>query len=132
MDYMQDIMARLQKGESVEDIAAQMTKDINAANAKFQKEQEKNAKLEPKRKAVRVALDAVADMFEVCFEDSNIAADLRELDENDLVDEIEKELPLIKMLASMGDNTNPKPRAKNDGKSAADPIEDFLNKFVRN
>lgn len=129
---MQDIMTRLQKGESVEDIAAQMTKDINAANAKFQKEQEKNAKLEPKRKAVRAALDAVANMFEVCFEDSNIAADLRELDENDLVDEIERELPLIKMLANMGDSSNLKPRAKNDGKSAADPIEDFLNKFVRN
>lgn len=130
MNYMEDIMARLQKGESVEDIAAQMTKDINAANAEFQKEQEKRAKLAPKRKAVRAALDAVADMFEVCFEDSNIAAELRELDENDLVDEIEKELPLIKMLASMSDN--PKPRAKDDGKSAADPIEDFLNKFVRN
>lgn len=130
MDYMQDIMTRLQKGESVEDIAAQMTKDINAANAEFQKEQEKRAKLAPKRKAVRAALDAVADMFEVCFEDSNIAADLRELDETDLVDEIERELPLIKMLATMGDN--PKPRAKDDKKSAADPIEDFLNKFVRN
>jgi chromosome segregation ATPase len=130
MDYMQDIMTRLQKGESVEDIAAQMTKDINAANAAFQEEKNKRAKLEPKRKAVRAALDAVANMFEVCFEDSNIAADLRELDENDLVDEIEKELPLIKMLAAMSDN--PKPRAKDDKKSAADPIEDFLNKFVRN
>ena len=130
MNYMEDIMARLQKGESVEDIAAQMTKDINAANAEFQKEQEKRAKLAPKRKAVRAALDAVADMFEVCFGDSNIAAELREIDETDVVNEIERELPLIKMLATMGDN--PKPRAKDDRKSAADPIEDFLNKFVRN
>lgn len=130
MDYMQDIMSRLQKGESVEDIAAQITKDINAANAAFQ---EKKAKLEPKIKAARAALDALADFYELyAGSDDIVVTGLRELDAEDVINDIEKEWPVIELMLGLSKESNPKPRAKSDGKSAADPIEEFLNKFVRN
>ena len=132
MDYMQDIMARLQKGESVEDIAAQMTKDINAANAAFQEEKNKKSKLQTKIKAARAAMDALADFYELyAGSDDLVVTGLRELDAEEVVNDVEKEWPVIELLMGLSKDSNPKPRAKDDGKSAADPIEDFLNKFVR-
>ena len=127
MDYMNEIMARLQKGESVDTIAAEMTKALNEANDEFQKQQEKNAALKEKAAAMRKALDAVADLLDAFDLDKEIGDNLREMDATELVDEIEREMPLMKMLIEMDQEKKNKRAAKPSG----DSIEEFLNKFVR-
>jgi hypothetical protein len=128
MDYMNEIMARLQKGESVDTIAAEMTKALNEANDEFQKQQEKSAALKEKSAAMRAALDAVANLLDAFDLDKEIGDNLREMDATELVDEIEREMPLMKMLIEMDQE---KKREKPAAKPSGDSIEDFLNKFVR-
>lgn len=128
MDYMNEIMARLQKGESVDTIAAEMTKALNEANDEFQKQQEENAALKEKSAAMRNALDAVADLLDAFDLDKEIGDNLREMDATELVDEIEREMPLMKMLIEMDQE---KKREKPAARPSGDSIEDFLNKFVR-
>ena len=128
MDYMNEIMARLQKGESVDTIAAEMTKALNEANDEFQKQNEKNAALKAKAAAMRKALNAVADLLDVYGLDKEIGNSLRETDEMELVNEVEREMPLMKMLIEMDQE---KKREKPAVKPSGDSIEDFLNKFVR-
>ena len=128
MDYMNEIMARLQKGESVDTIAAEMTKALNEANDEFQKQQEKNAALKEKATVMRKALDAVADLLDAFDLDKEIGDNLREMDATELVDEIEREMPLMKMLIEMDQE---KKREKPAARPSGDSIEEFLNKFVR-
>ena len=127
MDYMNEIMARLQKGESVDTIAVEMTKALNEANDEFQKQQEKNAALKEKSAAMRAALDAVADLLDAFDLNEEISDSLREMNEGELVDEIEREMPLMKMLIEMDQEK----KSKRAVKPCGDNIEDFLNKFVR-
>jgi chaperonin cofactor prefoldin len=128
MNYMNEIMARLQKGESVDTIAAEMTRALNEANDEFQKQQEKNAALKEKAMAMRKALNAVADLLDTFGLDKEIGDSLREMDAEDLVNEIEREMPFMKMLIEMDQE---KKREKPAAKPSGDSIEDFLNKFVR-
>lgn len=128
MDYMNEIMTRLQKGESVDTIAAEMTKALNEANDEFQKQQEKNAALKEKAAAMRAALDAVADLLDAFNLDKEIGDNLREMDATELVDEIERDMPFMKMLIEMDQE---KKREKPAAKPSGDSIEEFLNKFVR-
>ena len=121
MDYMNEIMARLQKGESVDAIAAEMTKALNKANDEFQKQNEKTA-------AMRKALNAIANLLDAFNLDKEIGNSLREMDATELVDEIEREMPFMKMLIEMDQE---KKREKPAAKPSGDSIEDFLNKFVR-
>ena len=124
MDYMNEIMARLQKGESVDTITADMTKALNEANDKFQKQRGKNEKAA----AMRKALNAIADLIDAFDLDKEIGNSLREMDAMDLIDEIEREMPFMKMLIEMDQE---KKREKPAAKPSGDSIEDFLNKFVR-
>lgn len=124
---MNEIMARLQKGESVDTIAAEMTKALNEANDEFQKQQEECAALKEKVAAMRKALNAVADLLDAFNLDKEIGNSLREMNATELVDEIEREMPFMKMLIEMDQEKKSKPAAKPSG----DSIEDFLNRFVR-
>lgn len=128
MDYMNEIMARFQKGESVDTIAAEMTKALNEANDEFQKQQEKNAALNEKAAAMRAALDAVADLLDAFDLDKEIGDSLREMDATELVDEIEQKMSFMKMFIEMDQE---KKREKPAAKPSGDSIEEFLNKFVR-
>ena len=123
MDYMNEIMTRLQKGESIDTIAAEMTKALNEANDEFQKQRGKSEKAA----AMRKALNAIADLLDAFDLDKEIGNSLREMDATELVDEIEREMPLMKMLIEMDQEKKSKRAAKPSG----DSIEEFLNKFVR-
>ena len=124
MDYMNEIMARLQKGESVDTIAAEMTKALNEANDKFQKQRGKNEKAA----AMRKALNAIADLLDAFDLDKEIGDSLREMDATELVDEIERKMSFMKMFIEMDQE---KKREKPAAKPSGDSIEEFLNKFVR-
>lgn len=143
MDYSMDILARLQAGEKVEDIAAELTKSINAANEKYAAEKkaaEEKAKAEAaaksknanKKIAVEELLDAICDIFEIW----DVAPDLVDQIENisdeeieDIVTTIDEAVPFLvkymemqRALQKMVDEKNKEPN---------DPVRDFLNQFVK-
>ena len=149
MDYSRDILARLQAGEKVEDIAAELTKSINAANEKYAAEKkaaEEKAKAEAAAKSkiadkkivVEGLLDAICDILEVW----DVAPDLVDQIENisdeeieDLVNTIDEAIPFLirymemqTVFQQMMDNKN-KEVEKN--KEPSDPVRDFLNQFVK-
>ena len=143
MDYSMDILARLQAGEKVEDIAAELTKSINAANEKYAAEKkaaEEKAKAEAaakskitnKKIAVEELLDAICDILEIW----DVAPDLVDQIENisdeeieDIVTTIDEAVPFLvkymemqRALQKMVDEKDKEPN---------DPVRDFLNQFVK-
>ena len=143
MDYSMDILARLQAGEKVEDIAAELTKSINAANEKYAAEKraaEEKAKAEAaakskitnKKIAVEELLDAICDILEIW----DVAPDLVDQIENisdeeieDIVTTIDEAVPFLvkymemqRALQKMVDEKNKEPN---------DPVREFLNQFVK-
>ena len=144
MDYSMDILARLQAGEKVEDIAAELTKSINAANEKYAAEKkaaEEKAKAEAaaksknadKKIAVEELLDAICDILEIW----GVAPELVDQIENtsdedieDIVTTVDEAIPfLVKYmemqmaLQKMMDEKNKEPNN--------DPVREFLNQFVK-
>lgn len=152
-----DLVAALQSGVSVEDIAAQMSKDLNAAKAEYDRlaaeraEAEKQAALQAHKRDLMydfyTALGAYVTKF---YPDSLIAemiADAGTPSEEDLdqlaeqVDSLVATFEAMKGLTALWDNVEmdspvfAKPNVKLgnfDNKAIEiDPIEAFLNKNVR-
>ena len=127
-----EILARLQDGDSVEDVAAEMTKALNAAEQKFQEEKEKaekaaeiaalekEVKLNDLVETILLAVDEYlrikspefADTF---AEESISVAEFREM-LDDLVDSFTSALTLSSKLQKLGATS----------KTADDKIADFL------
>lgn len=147
MDYSMDILARLQAGEKVEDIAAELTKSINAANEKYAAEKkaaEEKAKAEAAAKSkiknkkivVEELLDAICDILEIW----DVAPDLVDQIENisdeeieDIVTTVDEAVPfLVKYmemqmaLQKMMDDRHKEVKEPNN-----DPVREFLNQFVK-
>ena len=143
MDYSMDILARLQAGEKVEDIAAELTKSINAANEKYAAEkkaaEEKakaeaaaKSKIEDKKIVVEELLDAICDILEIW----DVAPDLVDQIENisdeevedivNAIDEVEpffvRYMEMQRALQKMVDEKDKEPN---------DPVREFLNQFVK-
>ena len=151
MDYINDIYARLQNGEAVEDIAADLTKSINEAQAKFQAEASKREE-EAKIHATRVDclknfVGAMGDMLKCWDIDYSEFLEpfetLSDKDYDDLVAQIDAMIPVIKKypeLITMNtvlpkvEHSAPVPKSETPKVSnmTIDPIEEFLNQFIRN
>ena len=146
MDYSMDILARLQAGEKVEDIAAELTESINAANEKYAAEKkaaEEKAKAaahyDDKKIAIEQLVDAICDILEIWDVDSNIVQQIEDISDEDIesiVELIDESLPFLtkylEMQIALQDLASKKanPVAKK-AEVASDPVESFLNKFVR-
>ena len=150
MDYTNEILERLQKGEAIEDIAAKLTEDLNTANeqykaAKAKAEAEAAAKAKQddlfaqKTAAVEAVLFALADLLAVYEVDDELVETVEKTDPKEIVKVIDESLPFLtkyielnQELEALKDKSQ-----KVDGVSlktavrAADPIEDFLNQMVR-
>ena len=143
MDYSMDILARLQAGEKVEDIAAELTKSINAANEKYAAEKkaaEEKAKAEAaakskitnKKIAVEELLDAICDIFEIWDVTHDLVDQIENISDEeieDIVTTIDEAVPFLvkymemqRALQKMVDEKNKEPN---------DPVKDFLNQFVK-
>ena len=68
MDYTNEILERLQKGEAIEDIAAKLTEDLNTANEQYKAEQEAKAKEAAKRKENTLKVEAVNFLIDALVE----------------------------------------------------------------
>ena len=151
MDFTSELLARLQKGESVDSLAAELTKAINDAHAENERiKAEQKAQAEAKRQAEMKAqdkYDAIESLL-CAIEKVIVAWDLGddildivdELDADELVQELDEAIPAAKayaeLMEKLGALREPRsavnaelPQSKLTAKN--DPIEDFLNKFVR-
>lgn len=140
----EDLVAALQSGKTVDDIAAQMSRDLNAAKAEVDRQAaEKEAaasNLNRKRELTIGMFDSMIQYLKEFHPNSTIgqiiaeeggSLDIETVDK--LIEEIDD---LVKTFDAFGQLetlmkqvlTDPKDQAKTAKK---DPLEDFLNKFVR-
>lgn len=122
---MNEILQRLKSGETLEDIAAQITNDINKANAEFQRlEAEIQKKREERNIKIRAAqnfLDAFFRLGEVWNADKQMMSELQDAVDAELladaIDEVMRETPLGDLLKKENTGTE---------KEQVDPILEFL------
>ena len=154
MDYTQEIFTKLQNGETVEDIAAELTKCINEANQKFKAEQEakrkataeaadKAAALQEKRDALEDFFDSVISVLTAWNADEEIINAFEEITEEDLDDiikTVDEALPFItkyiELNKALQNIKKPEAECKRGkapvGDKGYDPVIEFLDTFVRN
>ena len=134
----EDILARLQNGETAEDIALEVATALNEAEAekkaldaeKVAKEKEETRVLNAKRTAVDEMLDAVCDYLVAAGEDDFIE-DLKEIDTDKVIEMLDGSIEMAKSLEKLKELEFPlfgdKPVAKRV--SADKAIGDFLRDF---
>ena len=106
----EDILARLQNGETVDTIAAEMANALNEAEAEKKaldaelaaKEKEETRVLEAKRAAVNDMLDAVCDYLVAAGEDDFID-DLKEIDTDKVIELLDGSIEMAKSLEKLKD-----------------------------
>ena len=147
----EDILARLQNGETAEDIALEVANAINEAEAekkaldaeKVAKEKEETRVLNAKRTAVDNMLDAVCDYLVAAGEDDFIK-DIKDIDTDKVIEMLDGSINMAKSLEKLKDlefplgelhkaaTINPKVHkivVDADKASADQVIGDFLKQF---
>ena len=147
----EDILARLQNGDTVDEIAAEMANALNEAEAEKKaldaelaaKEKEETRVLEAKRVAVDDMLDAVCDYL-VASDEGDFIEDLKEIDTDKAIEMLDGSIEMVKSLEKLKDlqfplrelhkaaTINPKVHkivVDADKASADEVIGDFLKKF---
>jgi hypothetical protein len=103
-----DILARLQNGETVDDIAAEMATALNEAEAEKKaldaelaaKEKEETRVLEAKRAAVNDMLDAVCDYL-IAVGEGDLVEELREIKTDKVVELLDGSIEMAKSLEKL-------------------------------
>ncbi len=155
MDITNEILARLQNGEKVEDIANELTNSINAANASYEKAKKEAAEAAAREAAqeslrndkifaIDTLLAALADAAALWEFDNELIEALEEVDAEEIVDVIDQSIPFIQKYIELQSDLQNAVRAaqpnvaenKNEVPKEVkaqpiDPLENFLNTFVR-
>lgn len=150
MNYTDEILARLQNGEAVEDIARELTNSLNRASSAYTEQQKAIAKAEAEKKAAaekeKAALkqkksdaivnliDSIAYIFEVWGVDENDIKELCEIsdhDINELIGLLDLSLPLLSKSNIIQKEIQHIIPKEEKTAAAADPVQEFLNLFVR-
>ena len=131
-----DLVARLQKGESIDDLAKEMTEALNAAKREHDRLVAEEA---AKREAEQAATMKRADAAQICTlidkflktyygdipQDSPLSTD-------DFIAVVDSIAEVFRAIQKTEDKINPVvEKAKKCGDDFDNAIEDFLNKFVR-
>lgn len=146
-DYTKDILTRLQAGEDVETIAADLTKSLNTAKEQSDEiDRKRKAEAEAKRKAefetnkkveaVDGLIDALIDVCDAWGLDDDLIYAIDQIDAKEFVDTFDKMIPFlqqyIELQEAMGEVLSKTPEENQvDKTTTEDPIERFLNTFVR-
>ena len=146
-----DILARLQNGDTVDEIAAEMANALNEAEAEKKaldaelaaKEKEETRVLEAKRVAVNDMLDAVCDYL-VASGEGDLITDIKDIETDKVIEMLDGSIVMAKSLDKLKDlqfplrelhkaaTINPKVHkivVDADKASADEVIGDFLKKF---
>ena len=106
----EDILVRLQNGDTVDEIAAEMADALNEAEAEKKaldaelaaKEKEETRVLEAKRVAVDGMLDAVCDYL-VASGEGDLIKDLNEIDTDKVIEMLDGSIEMAKSLEKLKD-----------------------------
>lgn len=156
MDYTNDILTRLQRGEDVNAIATELTKSINDANTRYKAEVEAKRKAEQEAKLKAAAEEAARNdkvkaceslldaLYEVCVAwdfDGDIIDEIEHYDAaefasqlDDIIPAIQKWTELVGMLRADDELISPvrkAPVGDSLQRKSTSPIDEFLNKYVR-
>ena len=128
-----DIIARLQKGEKIEDIANEMSEILNTAEADYkaaeaQKTAEANRVEEAKREAVKMMIDGACD-YCVAIGEEELLTELHEVDIDKIVTAIDSWFDMIKALANLETLEFKVPVEKKAAAGADSVIANFLRDF---
>ena len=104
----EDILARLQNGDTVDEIAAEMADALNEAEAEKRvldaelaaKEKEETRVLEAKRAAVDDILDAVCDYL-IAAGEGDFIEDLKEIDTDKVIEMLDGSIEMAKSLEKL-------------------------------
>jgi hypothetical protein len=102
----EDILARLQNGDSMDEIAKEMSDALNAAQADYesaiQADAEANRIKEAKRQAVDMILDGLCD-FLVASGKDKLIEDIKDIDTDDVIDMLDSAIELGETLDKLKD-----------------------------
>lgn len=146
-----DLVAALQSGKSMDELAAEMTAALNAAQEEANRQAEakraeaaKAALAEAKRQAAAKVFGALGAYLESFHKDSTLAqmyakstVDTEDLDK--LVGQLDETVELFSALGELAEafgcdspfGVAPTTMAQPKVTVGTDPLEDFLNQFVR-
>ena len=134
----EDILARLQNGETTDAIAAEMAAALNEAEAekkaldaeKVAKEKEETRALEAKRVAVDNMLDAVCDYL-VASGEGDLITHIKDVETDKIIELFDDSIKMAKSLEKLKDLQFPLFGDKSVTKviDADKAIEDFLREF---
>ena len=139
----EDILARLQNGETTDAIAAEMAAALNEAEAekkaldaeKVAKEKEKTRVLEAKRTAVDNMLDAVCDYL-VASGEGDLITDIKDIETDKVIEMLDDSIKIAKSLEKMKNfefpmfSVNNLPKAKVT--VASDSADKVISEFLKN
>ena len=139
----EDILARLQNGETVDDIALAMATALNEVIVeketldaeKVAKEKEKTRVLEAKRTAVDNMLDAVCDYL-VASGEGDLIKDIKDIETDKVIEMLDDSIKIAKSLEKVKDlefpmfSVNNLPKAKIT--VAPDSADKVISEFLKN
>ena len=139
----EDILARLQNGETTDAIAAEMAAALNEAEAekkaldaeKVAKEKEETRVLEAKRAAVDDLLDAVCDYL-VASGEGDLITDIKDIETDKIIEMLDDSIKIAKSLEKVKDlefpmfSVNNLPKAKIT--VASDSADKVISEFLKN
>lgn len=139
----EDILARLQNGETTDAIAAEMAAALNEAEAekkaldaeKAAKEKEKTRVLEAKRTAVDNMLDAACDYL-VASGEGDLITDIKDIETDKVIEMLDDSIKISKSLEKLKDlefpmfSVNNLPKAKVT--VASDSADKVISEFLKN
>ena len=102
----EDILARLQNGDSMDEIAKEMSDALNAAQADYesakQADAEANRVMEAKRAAIDMILDGVCDYLVASGKDKLVEG-MKDIDTDDVIDMLDSAIELGETLDKLKD-----------------------------
>lgn len=139
----EDILARLQNGETTDAIAAEMAAALNEAEAekkaldaeKIAKKKEETRVLEAKRAAVDNLLDAVCDYL-VASGEGDLITDIKDIETDKVIEMLDDSIKIAKSLEKLKDlefpmfSVNNLPKAKIT--MASDSADKVISEFLKN
>ena len=137
----EDILARLQNGETIDAIAAEMAAALNEAEAekkaldaeKVAKEKEKTRVLDAKRVAVDNMLDAVCDYL-VASGEGDLITDIKEIETDKVIEMLDDSIKIAKSLEKLKNLEFPMnlPKAKITVGSNLKSADKVISEFLKN
>ena len=135
----EDILARLQNGETAEDIALEVANAINEAEAekkaldaeKVAKEKEEARVLDAKRVAVDNMLDVVCDYL-VASGEGDLITDIKDIETDKVIEMLDDSIKITKSLEKLKNLEFPMNLPKAKITVASDSADKVISEFLKN